>query len=196
MTKLIKELLADSIDVKTLILKDESILKTINNITELCIGALQNGQKLLFAGNGGSASDSQHIAAELVGRYEKDRDGLPAIALTTNTSQLTAIANDYGYDALFQRQVQALAQQGDVFFGLSTSGNSVNIVNAVNQCKLQNVATIGMTGKSGGQLAALCDYCIQVPSDNTARIQEAHITIGHILCSGIEQALFSNNFTH
>ena len=196
MSKLIKDLLGESIAVKTQILENENILKIIQDVMDVSIAALQNSRKLLLAGNGGSASDSQHIAAELVGRYERDRDGLPAIALTTNTSQLTAISNDYGYDALFQRQVQALAQEGDVFFGLSTSGNSVNIVNAVKQCKQQNVATVGMTGQSGGELAALCDFCIQVPSSNTARIQEAHITIGHILCSGIELALFSNHFTH
>lgn len=196
MSKLIKDLLTESITVKSQILEDEKLLKTIQEVMNLSIAALQNGRKLLFAGNGGSASDSQHIAAELVGRYERDRDALPALALASNISQLTAISNDYGYEALFQRQVQALAHEGDVFFGLSTSGNSTNVVNAINQCKLQNVATVGMTGQSGGELAQLCDFCIQVPSGNTARIQEAHITIGHILCSGIEAALFSNNFTH
>lgn len=196
MSKLIKDLLSESIAVKTRMLKDDIVIKTIQEATDLCIAALENGHKLLFAGNGGSASDAQHIAAELVGRYERDRDGLPAIALTTNLSQVTAIANDYGYDSMFQRQVQALATEGDVFFGLSTSGNSENVVKAIEQCRKQGVATVGMTGESGGAMAGLCNLCIRVPSNNTARIQESHITIGHILCSGIETALFSNNLTH
>ena len=191
MSDLVKKLLQDSCQIKQKVLEDAQLIKLIADIMDVCIDALRNGNKLLLAGNGGSASDAQHIAAELVGRYERDRAGLPALALTTNSSQVTAIANDYGYDNLFQRQVQALANAGDVFFGLSTSGNSKNVVKAVEQCKKQQVITVAMTGQSGGQLAALCDYCINVPSDNTARIQEVHITIGHILCAGIETALFS-----
>jgi D-sedoheptulose 7-phosphate isomerase len=190
MTELIKKVLRESCDIKLKVMDDERLLKVIQDVMEVCIDALKNGNKLLLAGNGGSASDAQHIAAELVGRYERDRKGLPALALTTNSSQLTAIANDYGYDDLFQRQVQALSNKGDVFFGLSTSGNSKNVVNAIKECKQQGVISVGMTGQSGGQMASLCDYCINVPADNTARIQEVHITIGHIVCSGIEAALF------
>ena len=190
MSDLVKDLLQDACRTKQKVLEDAQLVALITEVMNVCIDALHKGNKLLFAGNGGSASDAQHIAAELVGRYEQDRAGLPALALTTNSSQVTAIANDYGYDCLFQRQVQALASAGDVFFGLSTSGNSRNVIQAIEQCKQQQVTTIGMTGQSGGQLATLCDYCIKVPSDNTARIQEVHITIGHILCAGIESALF------
>jgi len=190
MSDQIKQLLQESCRIKQLVIQDEKLLTLIQQVMDVCIDALRNGNKLMFAGNGGSASDAQHIAAELVGRYEQDRPGLPALALTTNSSQVTAIANDYGYDALFQRQVQALASPGDVFFGLSTSGNSRNVVNAVRQCKQSQVISVGMTGQQGGELAALCDYCIKIPSTNTARIQEVHITIGHILCAGIETAIF------
>jgi len=190
MSDLIKNILQESCDVKQKVINDDRLLKIIQDVTTACIYALKNGNKLLFAGNGGSASDSQHIAAELVGRFEKDRNALPALALTTNSSQLTAISNDYGYDNVFQRQVQALAKSGDVFFGLSTSGNSKNVVNAVEQCKQLNVISVAMTGESGGKLQALSDYCINVPSGNTARIQEVHITIGHIICLAIEESIF------
>ena len=192
MSDLVKKILQESCAIKQKVMEDDQLLSLIHEVMEASINALRNGNKLLFAGNGGSASDAQHIAAELVGRYEQDRAGLPALALTTNSSQITAIANDYGYDQLFQRQVQALANKGDIFFGLSTSGNSKNVINAIQQCKQQEVITVGMTGRSGGQMATLCDYCINVPADNTARIQEVHITIGHIICSGIERALFSD----
>lgn len=191
MTDLIKKVLQESCEIKQKVIEDDRLLKIIHDVMDVSINALRNGNKLLFAGNGGSASDAQHIAAELVGRYEQDRKGLPALALTTNSSQITAIANDYGYDDLFKRQVQALSVKGDVFFGLSTSGNSKNVINAIEECKQQGVISVGMTGQSGGQMATLCDYCINVPADSTARIQEVHITIGHIICSAIETALFS-----
>lgn len=187
--ELIKKLLQESCAIKQKVLQDERLLAEIRQVMDVSINALRSGNKLLLAGNGGSASDAQHIAAELVGRYEHERPGLPALALTTNSSQITAIANDYGYDQLFARQVQALAKEGDIFFGLSTSGNSQNVVNAIEQCKQLKVTTVGMTGQSGGKMASLCDYCIKVPADNTARIQEVHITIGHILCAAIETAL-------
>ena len=190
MTDLIKSILQDSCDTKQKVINDDRLIKIIDDVIVACVGALKKGNKLLLAGNGGSAADAQHIAAELVGRYEKDRAGLPAIALTTNTSELTAISNDYGYDNVFQRQVQALANSGDVFFGLSTSGNSVNVVNAIEQCKSLDVVTVAMTGESGGKMQAISDYCINVPSSNTARIQEVHITVGHIICRAIETALF------
>jgi len=192
MTEFVKAVLRESCDVKAQIIDDDNLVALINNVMELSIFSLRNGHKLLFAGNGGSASDAQHLAAELVGRYEQDREGLPALALTTNSAQVTAIANDFGYDNLFKRQIQALAGKGDVFFGLSTSGNSENIINALQQCKSQGVVTVGLTGATGGNMQALCDYCIKVPSGNTARIQEAHITIGHIICAGIEKVLFNS----
>jgi len=190
-TSTIAKLLQDSISVKQQLLADEATLVQIADVAQRCINALRAGNKIMLAGNGGSASDAQHIAAELVGRFEKDRPGLPAMALTTNASQLTALSNDYGYNAVFSRQLQALAKEGDVFFGLSTSGNSANVVAAVNVAKEQGLVVVGMTGQSGGKLESLCDVCLKVPSDNTARIQEAHITIGHILCAQIEQVLFA-----
>jgi len=193
MTEFVKAVLRESCDVKSAIINDDNLVALINNVMEISIFSLRNGHKLLFAGNGGSASDAQHLAAELVGRYEQDREGLPALALTTNSAQVTAIANDYGYDDVFKRQVQALANKGDVFFGLSTSGNSENVINALQQCKSQGVVTVGFTGASGGNMQALCDYCIKIPSNITARIQESHITIGHIICAGIEKVLFNNN---
>lgn len=190
MSDFIKNLIQESCAVKQAVIEDNKLLDTVGRVMDASIKALNNGNKLIFAGNGGSASDAQHIAAELVGRYEKDRKGLPALALTTNSSQLTAIANDYGYENLFKRQVQALANSGDIFFGLSTSGNSKNVINAMLECRQQNVVTVAMTGQSGGEMKALADYCINVPSTNTARIQEVHITLGHIICSAIEEAIF------
>ena len=191
MTDMIRKLLQDSIDVKQTILADHAMLSAIADVAQRCVDTLRSGNKLLLAGNGGSASDAQHIAAELVGRFEVDRKGLPAIALTTNASQLTAISNDYGYEAVFSRQVQAFGAKGDLFIGLSTSGNSANVVAAAEVAKAQGLTIVGMTGKSGGKLEALCDACLKIPSTNTARIQEAHITVGHIVCAQIERELFS-----
>jgi D-sedoheptulose 7-phosphate isomerase len=192
-TSTIVALLQDSINVKQQLLADEKTLEQIVEVAQRCIDALRSGNKIIFAGNGGSASDAQHIAAELVGRFEKDRPGLPAMSLTTNASQLTALSNDYGYDAVFSRQLQALGKDGDVFFGLSTSGNSANVLAAVEVAREQGLIVVGMTGESGGQLETLCDICLKVPSENTARVQESHITIGHILCAQIEQVLFACN---
>ena len=190
-TDTISKLLQDSIDVKQAVLADPALLKDIADVAQRCVDTLRSGNKLLLAGNGGSASDAQHIAAELVGRFELDRKGLPAIALTTNASQLTAISNDYGYQAVFARQVEAFGASGDLFVGLSTSGNSSNVVAAAEVAKAQGLTIIGLTGMSGGKLEALCDVCLKIPSKNTARIQESHITIGHILCAQIERELFS-----
>lgn len=187
----IAKLLQDSIDVKQALLADQAMLSAIADVAQRCVDTLRSGNKLLLAGNGGSASDAQHIAAELVGRFEVDRRGLPAIALTTNASQLTAISNDYGYEAVFSRQVEAFGAKGDLFVGLSTSGNSANVVAAAEVAKAQGLMIVGMTGESGGKLETLCDVCLKMPSSNTARIQEAHITVGHILCAQIEAALFS-----
>ncbi len=144
--------------------------------------ALSKGNKVLFCGNGGSAADSQHLAAEFVGRFQKEREGLPAIALTVDTSILTAVANDYGYDTVFERQVQALGREGDVLVGISTSGNSANVVRAIELAKKRGIFCVGMTAYGGGKMADLCDECIAVPAKVTARAQEMHILIGHILC--------------
>ena len=153
--------------------------------------SIHEGHKVLFVGNGGSAADAQHLAAEIVGRFEKERRGLPAIALTTDSSTLTSIANDYGFESIFSRQVEALGQQGDGLVAISTSGNSPNIAQAVEAAKAKGLITIGLLGKTGGKLRELVDHALVIPSDNTARIQEAHILIGHILCQLIEESLFS-----
>ena len=149
--------------------------------------ALSLGKKIIFCGNGGSAADSQHIAAELVGRFKKNRSAIPAIALTTDTSIITAVANDFGYENIFSRQIEALGKAGDILVAISTSGNSKNILNAVHKAKEQNLSILGLTGKSGGALKNLADLCICVPSDEVNHIQEMHITIGHLVCSLVEE---------
>ena len=158
----------------------------IQTVAEEIKKALAAGHKVLFCGNGGSAADSQHLAAEFVGRFQKERRGLPAIALTVDTSILTAVGNDYGYDKVFVRQVEALAQAGDVLVGISTSGNSANVVEAIELAKAKGVYCVGMTAAGGGKMAMLCDECIAVPAKITARAQEMHILIGHILCELVD----------
>lgn len=185
MKSLIKAHIQQSIDTKQDILNSDDCQESLIAVAELCKSALNNGKKILFAGNGGSAADAQHIAAELVGRFEKERDGLAAIALTTDTSALTAIANDYGYEKVFSRQLQGLGQAGDVFIGISTSGNSANILAAVDVAKQLNISTVCLTG-AGGKLNEICDHSLAVPSKRTATIQESHIMLGHLLCSLIE----------
>ncbi len=184
----IKDILLESIQVK------EELLRTcvgqIVQIAELAIESLKKGGKVIIFGNGGSASDSQHIAAELVGRFKKDRAGLPAIALTTNTSILTAVANDYGYDVVFAKQIEALGQKNDLIIGISTSGKAKNVASAIKQAKKMGLKTVALTGGDGGDLAKLADVSLLVPSAVTARVQEAHITIGHAVCEMVEQALF------
>ena len=165
----------------------KNCIADIKQIAILCQEALKNGHTIFFCGNGGSAADSQHIAAEIVGRFLKERRGMPAVALTTDTSILTAVSNDYGYEQIFARQVEALIRRGDVLIGLSTSGNSPNIVAALEVGKTMGAVTIGMTGGTGGKLAQLCDACLIVPSNVTARIQEAHILAGHIICEMIDE---------
>jgi D-sedoheptulose 7-phosphate isomerase len=164
----------------------EQLVPDIEQACEMIISAIKNGKKVLLAGNGGSAADAQHIAAELSGRFVKNRKALPGIALTTDTSALTAIANDYGYEHVFSRQVEALAQEGDLFIGISTSGNSQGILNAFESAKKINCHTLGLSGRDGGKMNNLCDLNIVVPSDITARIQEIHILIGHILCKAVD----------
>jgi len=179
----------ESINLKGYLLSEaQNLIK----ISQQLIRALKNGNKILLCGNGGSAADAQHIAAELAGRFNYDRDSLPAIALTTNTSSLTAIANDYGYEAVFAKQVQGLAKKGDVVIAISTGGNSPNVVLAIEEAKKKEAITIGFVGKQGGKLKELVDYIIHVPSNNTPRIQETHIFVGHIICSLVEEYLFGD----
>ncbi|HEC1761665.1 TPA: D-sedoheptulose 7-phosphate isomerase [Campylobacter jejuni] len=191
----IKEHFQESILVKEQILKDENLITLIKNASLEVIKAYKNGNKTLLAGNGGSAADAQHIAGEFVSRFYFDRPGIASIALTTDTSVLTAIGNDYGYENLFARQVQAQGVKGDIFIGISTSGNSKNILKALEFCKQKEIISIGLSGASGGAMNELCDYCIKVPSTCTPRIQEAHILIGHIICAIVEEELFGKGFS-
>ena len=171
-------------------LEDDSLFVQVENAAQTCIDSLKSGGKILLAGNGGSAADAQHIAAEFVSRFAFDRPGLPAIALTTDTSILTAIGNDYGYEKLFARQLQSLGRKGDVFIGYSTSGQSPNVLLAFEEAQQRNIKTIGLTGKRDGAMRELCDYLIEVPSLETAKIQEGHLVLGHIICGLVEQAIF------
>jgi len=185
--QVISQRIKDSIEVKQRLLGYTEICA---EVAERIIRAFKSGNKVLLFGNGGSAADAQHIAAELVGRFYLDRPPLPAQALTVNTSSLTAIGNDYTYDQIFSRQIEAFGQADDVAIGISTSGDSRNVIEALRAAKRKGIITIGMTGESGGQLKAEVDYCICIPSGDTARIQEAHILVGHILSELVEQALF------
>jgi D-sedoheptulose 7-phosphate isomerase len=169
-------------------------IERIEKCAEIIFDAFAKGKKILICGNGGSAADAQHIAAEFVGRYETERRGLPAIALTTDTSALTALSNDYGFERIFSRQVEALASAGDVLISFSTSGNSPNVIAAIMKARELGCRTVGLTGSKGKKLASLCDACILVPSERTARIQEAHITIGHIWCEIIDAKLKEGEF--
>ena len=164
------------------------LVPSIETAANMMIDTLKSGHKILLCGNGGSAADAQHIAAELTGRYKTERKGLPGIALTTDTSALTAISNDYGYARVFDRQVEALAQSGDLLLGISTSGNSDNILSALNLAKELGCKTLGFSGRSGGKMNDSCDLNLVVPSEDTPRIQEMHILIGHILCQAIDDA--------
>jgi D-sedoheptulose 7-phosphate isomerase len=170
---------------------DRELIALLEAIAGRCIAALRADNKILFAGNGGSAADAQHLAAEFVSRFAFDRPGLSAFALTTDTSALTAIGNDYGYEKLFARQVQAVGKAGDVFFGISTSGKSPNILRALEECRSRKITTVGFTGQNGGAMPALCDYCVRVPSTETPKIQEGHITLGHIVCGLVERETFA-----
>lgn len=177
--------------VMSAMLADAALLARVEAAAQACIDCMRGGKKILLAGNGGSAADAQHIAGELVSRFAFDRPGLPAIALTTDTSILTAIGNDYGYDKLFARQVQAHAHMGDVLIAYSTSGKSPNVLAALEEAKRRGMICIGMTGNHGGPMKALCDHYLDVPSADTPKIQEGHAVLGHILCGLVERALFS-----
>jgi D-sedoheptulose 7-phosphate isomerase len=173
-------------------LADESLQEVLAQAATACIKSLQSGGKILLAGNGGSAADAQHIAGEFVSRFAFDRPGLPAIALTTDTSILTAIGNDYGYEQLFARQVQAHGQKGDVFIGYSTSGKSPNVLFALKEAHKKGLVCIGLTGNRGGPMRELCDHLLEVPSADTPKIQEGHLVLGHVLCGLVESALFKD----
>lgn len=190
MKKFICDQIKSSAQVIQLISEDEELLNLIETVCSKTIETYRNLNKTLLAGNGGSAADAQHIAAEFVSRFYFDRPGLSSQALTTDTSILTAIGNDYGYERLFARQIEANGVKGDMFIGISTSGNSKNIIEAFKTCKEKGITSVGLTGANGGVMADLCDYCIKVPSDETPRIQEAHIIIGHIICAEVERTLF------
>lgn len=186
----IENIIKSSIETKQRMLLDPVILEQIRGAAEICINTFQNKGKLLLCGNGGSAADAQHIAAELSGRFQYDREPLYAEALHVNSSFMTAVANDYSFDAVYSRMVKATGRAGDVLIGISTSGNSANVVNAIKEAKSLDMYTIALTGENGGKLSDVCNICIKIPSSNTARIQESHILIGHILCEIIESAMF------
>jgi D-sedoheptulose 7-phosphate isomerase len=190
MNKQIEHTIRESIRVKENLLSDSDTLAKINESARACVDCFKHDGKVLLCGNGGSAADAQHIAAELSGRFKIDRDPLFAEALHVNSSFVTAVANDYDYDEVYKRMVHAAGKKGDILFAISTSGNSGNVINAVRQAKKQGMITIGLTGHSGGKLKDLCTITIRVPSDDTARIQESHIMIGHIICDIVEKSLF------
>lgn len=182
--------IAEAGRVMSAMLADDSLVATVQSAAEACVACLKNGGKVLLAGNGGSAADAQHMAAEFVNRFAVDRPGLAAVALTTDTSILTSIGNDYGYEKLFARQVQALGNRGDVFVAYSTSGRSPNILLALQEARARGLTCIGFTGSRGGPMAADCHYYLAVPSSDTPKIQEGHLVLGHILCGLTEKALF------
>ncbi|MBK6819133.1 MAG: D-sedoheptulose 7-phosphate isomerase [Bacteroidetes bacterium] len=186
----IKSIIASSIKTKQDILDNEDMIKLINECSDVITQAFKNGQKVLFCGNGGSAADAQHLAAEFSGRFYTDREALPAEALHCNTSYITAVANDYSYDVIYSRMIQGIGKPGDVLIGLSTSGNSKNILEAFKTAKIKNMITIGFTGESGGMMKNISDYLLNVPSNDTPRIQESHIMVGHIICQLVEEKYF------
>lgn len=193
MKKIIIESFEDSILLKENVLQNNDLLKKIEEVAFACIEALKKGNKILIAGNGGSAADSQHFAAELIGRFYMNRPGLAAIALTTDTSIITAVSNDFGYDSIFLKQIEGLGNAGDIFFAISTSGNSSNIINTIPLCKEKKIKIIGLTGKDGGVMNNLCDINLCIPGNATPRIQECHSLIIHILCEIIEKEMFKKN---
>ena len=189
----IKSIIQASVDVKGRILADAALLVKIEEVTMLVANAFSNGNKVLFCGNGGSAADAQHLAAEFSGRFYTDRDPLPSEALHCNSSYITAVANDYSFDVVYSRMVKGMGRPGDVLIALSTSGNSVNIIKAVEQARQSGMISVCFTGETGGKLKDVCDHLINVPSKDTPRIQESHIMIGHIVCELVERRLFETN---
>lgn len=193
-TELVREQLANGIAVVQAITEDAAAHVTLATAAEATAAAMKAGHKLMVAGNGGSAAEAQHMVAEFVSRLCKDRPAMRAVALTTDTSILTAIGNDYSYDQVFERQIEALGQPGDVFFGISTSGNSPNVVRALELSRKMGITTVGLTGKAGGKMKPLCDYCISIPSNVTMYIQQAHLALEHIYCMIAEQIYFGPEF--
>lgn len=187
----LKNIIQSSIDVKNQILGDEKILQTVKDCVIRIVSAFEKGNKVLFCGNGGSASDAQHLAAELTGRFYTDRDALPAEALHCNTSYITAVANDYSYEVVYSRLIKGIGNKGDILVGLSTSGNSKNIIKAFEVAREKGMTTIAFTGSTGGKLKSLSDLLINIPSDDTPRIQESHIMLGHIICQFVEEIYFA-----
>lgn len=187
----VKSIIQASIAVKQQVLEDEALLQTVVDAAEAIVASFKRGNRVYFCGNGGSAADAQHLSAELSGRFYTDRPALPADALHANTSYLTAVANDYSYDTIYSRLVEGTMQKGDVLVGLSTSGNSGNIVKAFEAAKAKGITTIGFTGLTGGLLKSLSDFLINVPSADTPRIQESHILLGHIICQHVEERFFA-----
>ncbi len=190
MKSIISQRISSSIGVKQLILDNQQLIAVIEEISKLCISTFNNNNKILLCGNGGSASDAQHLAAELTGRYYFDRAPLDAEALHVNTSYLTAVANDYSFEEIYSRLIKAKGRSGDVLFAFSTSGNSANIIKAISTARALNMKIVGFTGKTGGKMVDLCDFMINIPSEDTPRIQECHILVGHIICEIIESNIF------
>lgn len=186
----IKKIIAESIEVKQRVLENEAILHTVQQVVTAMVDGLKKGQHIYFCGNGGSAADAQHLAAEFSGRFYIDRDALPAEALHCNTSYMTAVANDYSYDVIYARLIKGIGKKGDFLVGLSTSGNSANIVKAFEVAREKGIITVGFTGDTGGLLKPLSDYLINIPSKNTPRIQESHMLLGHIICELVEEQYF------
>ena len=189
----IQQIISESIQTKERLLQNDAIIATLQTITEKAVEALKNDHKIWLCGNGGSASDAQHIAAEFTGRFYLDREPLFAEALHVNSSYMTAVANDYSFEVVYERMVKAKVRKGDLLIGLSTSGNSPNIVRAMEQAHKQQAITIAMTGESGGKLKTIADYLLNVPSTDTPRIQESHIMLGHIFCELVEAAMFGES---
>ena len=188
---LIRRNISDSITVKQKLLQNDTIIVDITKVAELIVEAFNNGNKLLICGNGGSAADAQHLAAEFSGRYYLNRPPLHAEALHTNTSFMTAVSNDFSFDEVYARLIQGIGKQGDILIGMSTSGNSKNVIKALEEAKKKNIITIGFTGKGNGNMKSYCDYLINIPSDDTPRIQECHLMLGHAICELVEKELFS-----
>lgn len=187
----IKKIIQASIDTKQQVLNNESLLDTISKVAEVIVQSFRGGNRVYFCGNGGSAADAQHLAAEFSGRFYSDRKALPAEALHCNTSYLTAVANDYSFDVVYSRIIDGIGRKGDVLVGISTSGNSANIVKAFETAREREMITVGFTGLTGGQMKPISDYLINIPSTDTPRIQESHIMAGHIICQLVEEKYFS-----
>jgi D-sedoheptulose 7-phosphate isomerase len=188
----IKDQIKKSYETKQAIYANEELLQKLEEVSKKCVELYKAGKKTILAGNGGSAADAQHIAAEMVGRYGFDRPSLPSLALTTDTSALTAIGNDYGYEQIFSRQLDGMGQDGDLFIGISTSGNSKNLIKAFEVAKKKNIFSVALVGKDGGYMAKIADIALVIPSDSTPRIQESHILIGHIICDIIEKEIYGD----